>query len=206
MLAPFFLQALSFPYVLSALLLLLFPGKALADAAGASDGRRGGNHGDDVTVSILVCLLLLLLLMLFLAWQRLSRETAGRYHPRHLMRGLILRWQEFCGEASAEDASQSYRDEELGQQQQDNDMEDEEDEEQQLPQGDSEQEEERQLIPSKSINAELHQDAGVQEPPEEEGASRATEGRAEALLSGLHSFSGTATWEDSGKPLHVTAL
>ncbi|XP_062972922.1 protein tyrosine phosphatase receptor type C-associated protein [Elgaria multicarinata webbii] len=196
------------PWVLSALF-LLFPGKALAAASGTS----GGNSSDDVAVSLLVCLLLLLILALFLAWRRLNRETEGRYHPWRLMEDLVLRWQELWGEARAEELSQGYQDEmqsdeELGEQQRqcDDDMEEEEEQQQQQKQqqlaGSEEEEEERQVIIHESVDFEPLQEAGMQE----DGASRATEGSAEALLSGLHSFSGTATWEDSSKQLHVTAL
>ncbi|XP_053114852.1 protein tyrosine phosphatase receptor type C-associated protein, partial [Hemicordylus capensis] len=183
-------------------LLPLFQGHALASSG------SGGSSSDSVTVSLLVCLLLLLLLLLFLAWRRLSYESEGRYHPRTLMRSLYLRWQEFRGEAATEELSQVYqeeRDEELGEQQQD-DTDEEEEQQQQLQKEDNKQEEgEGQIMLSKKADPESSENIELPEPSEEDGGSRATEGSAEALLSDLHSFSGTAAWEDTGK-LHVTAL
>ncbi|XP_066467588.1 protein tyrosine phosphatase receptor type C-associated protein, partial [Tiliqua scincoides] len=206
-LAPFFLQGLE---LLCALLLLFLglPGSALASEKSGNDG----GSSDSATVSILVCLLLLLLLLLFLAWRRLSQESEGRYHPRTLLRGLLLRWQEFRGEVPTQELSQEYeherqRDEELGEPQQDDDTEEEEKEEQSLQlQQKAEEEEEKEERFSENADSEPPEKAVLLEPSEKDGASRATESSAEALLSDLHSFSGTAAWEDSGKHLHVTAL
>ncbi|KAM6465811.1 protein tyrosine phosphatase receptor type C-associated protein, partial [Liasis olivaceus] len=208
---PFFLQKLR----LSRILLLLLPGKVQAGTPG--NDRR---NNEDVTVSILICLLLVLLLLLFMAWHWLNRATEGRYHPRHLMRILILQWQRFWRETPSEDLAQDCQDEkqsdgELGEEQQqlmedgEGEGEGEEEEEGEMEEEEEEEEEkEHQLLqeqeekPTKGANPE----AAVQEALEEDEASKAAEGSAEVLLSHLHSFSGTAAWEDSGKPLNVTAL
>lgn len=160
-------------------------------------------------MSILVCLLLLLLLLLFLAWRRLSQESEGRYHPRTLLRVLLLRWQEFRGEIPTQELPQDYEDEreideELGEPQQDDDTEEEEEEQPGQLQQEAKKEEEEKI----HENADLGppEKAMLLERSEKDGATRATESSAEALLNDLHSFSGTAAWEDSGKHLHVTAL
>lgn len=158
-------------------------------------------------MSILVCLLLLLLLLLFLAWRQLSQESEGRYHPQSLLRGLLLRWQEFRGEVPTQELPQDYeheeqRDEELGELREEDSEEEEED---QLPlQLQQEDQEEEKL--SENADVEPPEEVVLLEPSKEDGAPRATESSAEVLLSDLHSFSGTAAWEDSGKHLHVTAL
>ncbi|XP_007425191.1 protein tyrosine phosphatase receptor type C-associated protein [Python bivittatus] len=195
---------------LSHILLLVLPGKVQAGTPG--NDRR---YNENVTVSILICLLLVLLLLLFMAWHWLNRATEGRYHPQHLMRILILQWQQFWRETPSEDLAQDCQDEkqsdgELGEEQQqlmedgEGEGEEEEEEEEEM----EEEEEEQQLLqeqeekPTKGANPE----AAAQEALEEDEASKAAEGSAEVLLSHLHSFSGTAAWEDSGKPLNVTAL
>ncbi|XP_033015151.1 protein tyrosine phosphatase receptor type C-associated protein [Lacerta agilis] len=196
-------------------LLLLFPGKAMGAAPERGGGR--GKSSDDIVVSFLVCLLLLLLLLLFLAWRRLSRNSGGRYHPQRLLRGLMLRWQGLWGGELPEEPLQGHRDEKPGDEEsgeeQPIDVGDER-EQQQLLQGEDEEEEEeeeeeveeKQEASKEKADPEPAEDKAVQEVSEEEGAPKATESSAGALLSDLHSFSGTAAWEDPGKQLHVTAL
>ncbi|XP_061468702.1 protein tyrosine phosphatase receptor type C-associated protein [Rhineura floridana] len=202
----FFLQRPRFTHALS-IMLLLFPVKTLQ--ATSERGGSGGKSSDDVTVSLLVCLLLLLLVLLFLAWRRLSQKSEGRYHPQRLLQGMILQWRELRGEALPEELSHGYqdekhRDEELGEKQQ-VDM-GEEGMQLLLQQEDNENEEEEEEAFQEMDAPEPAEEAGLQEASEKDGATRAAEGSAEALLSDLHSFSGTAAWEDSSKHLHVTAL
>lgn len=136
------------------------------------------------------------------------------------MRLLVLRcrqlWREACTEALLQnDQDEEQQDEEFGEQQdydeddEDNDdakEEQEDNEEQQLQQQDNDQEEERQEQLNQKDVSEPTEKAILQDVPEEGGVSRATEGSSEALLSDLHSFSGTAAWEDSGEHSPVTAL
>nr|XP_034965113.1 protein tyrosine phosphatase receptor type C-associated protein [Zootoca vivipara] len=197
-------QRPQFVHALSALL-LLFLGKAM----GAAPERGGhGKSSDDIVVSFLVCLLLLLLLLLFLAWRRLSRKSGGRYHPQRLLRGLMLRWQGLWGGELPEEPLQGQQDEKLGDEEsgeeQPIDVGDER-EQQQLLQGEDE-EEEKQEASKEKADPEPAEYKAVQEASVEEGVPKATESSAGALLSDLHSFSGTAAWEDPGKQLHVTAL
>ncbi|XP_060628411.2 protein tyrosine phosphatase receptor type C-associated protein [Anolis sagrei] len=210
------MMRLSFTHALLAVFLLI-PGEA-GSAIAQKSGN--GNKRDNITVSLLVCLLLLLLILLFLAWRYLNRKSEGQYHPQRLMRALVLRWQEFWGQAHSEELIHGYQeenqsDEESREQHGDDDDDDEEEEEWNellLQRAGSEREEEKQEkldksatpeTPEKKVELESEEE---EEEEEKDKASKATEGRAETLLSDLHSFSGTATWEDSGKPAHVTAL
>nr|XP_056708007.1 protein tyrosine phosphatase receptor type C-associated protein [Euleptes europaea] len=185
-------MGLQFPHALS-VLLLLFP-VFLENTKASEEGSS--SHSDSTTVSLLFCLLLFLLVLLFLALRRLSRDSEGRCHPRRLVGALIRRWQALRGELPQDE---EQRVEELEEPEQQQDMEAEE----QLQQEDNQ--EERQEDLNDSINSETPEEAELQHPPEEDG-TKATEGSAEALLSDLHSFSGTAAWEDSGKHFHVTTL
>ncbi|XP_015279662.1 PREDICTED: protein tyrosine phosphatase receptor type C-associated protein, partial [Gekko japonicus] len=206
-LAPFFLQSLQFPRALSALL-LLFP-VFLENSKAAEEG--GSGHSDSTTVSLLFCLLLLLLLLLFLAWRRLSRDSQGRYHPRRLIGVLIHQWQAFRGELPPEELPQGYQEdeeqrvEELEEPEQQEDMAAEKQQQKDKQEEEEEQQQQRQEELNKSIHSEPPEEAEPQQPSKEEG-TKAAEGSAEALLSDLHSFSGTAAWEDSGKHFHITTL
>lgn len=155
---------------------------------------------------LLFCLLLLLLLLLFFAWRRLSRDSQGRYHPQRLIDVLIHQWQAFRGELPPEELPQDYQDEEQGVEELEEPEEQEHMAAEERRQEDNpEEEEQRQEDLKKSINSEPPEEAELQQPSKEEGM-KATEGSAEALLSDLHSFSGTAAWEDSGKHFHITTL
>ncbi|XP_054826353.1 protein tyrosine phosphatase receptor type C-associated protein [Eublepharis macularius] len=193
---------LQFPAALSALLLLLpvFPENTMA----SEEGR--GSHSDSTTISLLFCLLLFLLLLLFLAWRRLNRDSQGRYHPRRLVGALVHQWQAFRGEASPEELPQGLKDEgdeEPEEPEQQQDIEAEEKVQQEDDQEEERQEDQEDL--DKSIHSEPPEEAELQQPSKEDGA-KATEGSAEALLSDLHSFSGTAAWEDRGEHFHITTL
>ncbi|XP_020661662.3 protein tyrosine phosphatase receptor type C-associated protein [Pogona vitticeps] len=203
---------LRFAQALSAQL-LLFSGKCTASIS--QKGGGSGNRSDNVIVGILVFTLLLLLLLLFLAWRHLSYASEGTYHPWRLMRGLIIRlqnlWVQIRSEAlSQEDPDEKQSDEDLGEQQED-DTENEEQEqgEELLPQqadNESEEEEERQEMLDERAELEPTEKEAAQEPLKEEEPSGAVEGKAGVLLSDLHSFSGTAAWEDSSKQAQATAL
>ncbi|XP_003215021.1 protein tyrosine phosphatase receptor type C-associated protein [Anolis carolinensis] len=202
----------SFTHALLAVFLLT-PGEAHR----ANTQKSGnGNRRNNITVSLLVCLLLLLLILLFLAWRYLNRKSEGQYHPQRLMRSLVFRWQEFWGQTHSEELTHGDHEEnqsdEESKEQHDDDDEDEDEEhwnELLLQRAGSECEEEKQERLDKSASPKPLEKKAELESEEDDNhdrASRATEGRAETLLSDLHSFSGTATWEDSGKPAHVTAL
>uniref|UniRef100_A0A8B9QV73 Protein tyrosine phosphatase receptor type C associated protein n=1 Tax=Anas platyrhynchos TaxID=8839 RepID=A0A8B9QV73_ANAPL len=165
-----------------------------------------GNRSDQV-VGALVGLLLCLAVGLALAWRHLCRLSAGRYHPRPMgRRALALlrgRWQQLQGrQGPAEpprdedgngDVAPPAEEEELmpwAQHQRREDEEDEEDKEEDKEEEEEEDEEEA----AAPLEAE-------QSPP---GEGQALGGSAEALLSDMHAFSGTAAWGDA-RP-HVTAL
>ncbi|XP_074854163.1 protein tyrosine phosphatase receptor type C-associated protein [Carettochelys insculpta] len=181
------------------LALLLLP-----DATLGSDPNN--SHG---TVGFLVVLFLLLLLVLALAWRKLSQDSEGRYHPRHLcqphrlLARLARRWQELLPERHSQ-----------GEEEEEEEAEDEDDEE------DEEEEEDKE---TETLQRDEEEGGGGQEQAADssegtplceapEGALEEA-GKAEGasgLLSDLHSFSGTATWEDNAAEgssrQHVTAL
>ncbi|KAM8814536.1 protein tyrosine phosphatase receptor type C-associated protein [Rhynchonycteris naso] len=182
-----------------------------------SGGAKDSVGSSSVTVVLLLLLLLLLATGLALAWRRLSRESGGYYHParlgaalwgrtRHLLRASPPgRWLR----AQAERDSPA---EDPGQQEDAQDTEDDS-----FDGGRREakaQEEERlhgeQLSAQQGPEPEQEAHEG-----DAEGAlglsSRGPEGSAgsaEALLSDLHAFAGSAAWDDSvgGQAPHVTAL
>ncbi|XP_039559391.1 protein tyrosine phosphatase receptor type C-associated protein [Passer montanus] len=156
----------------------------------------------DRAVAALLALLLCLAVGLALAWHHLCRISAGRYHPRplgrralQLLRGQWHRLRAPGDPAAAPGDSDSHgevavRDEQeelmpwsLERRPQQQEEEEEEDEQE-------EDEEEAEALPEGG------------ESPLSEG--QAAGGSAEALLSDLHAFSGTAAWGDT-RP-HVTAL
>ncbi|XP_014734169.1 PREDICTED: protein tyrosine phosphatase receptor type C-associated protein [Sturnus vulgaris] len=171
---------------------------ALAGPAAAGDPAVARN---DRTVAALVGLLLFLALGLALAWHHLCRLSAGRYHPRPLgRRALELLRGQWHRLRSPEDPAVALGD------------------------GDREvvavRDEEEELMPwcleRRPEKDEDEQEEDEQEEDEEEAEAAAEGGErplsegdvaggsAEALLSDLHAFSGTAAWGDT-RP-HVTAL
>nr|XP_006129312.1 protein tyrosine phosphatase receptor type C-associated protein [Pelodiscus sinensis] len=167
-----------------------------------------------VTEVILVFLLLLLLLVLALAWHKLSRDSDGKYHPRRLcqphrlLASLATRWREWWGQVAPE----RYRPGKEEDEDEDEENEEEEEEEEENLQRDEEeggggQEQQHQEEATDTPEGTPPRDApdGAQEEAREaEGTG------AGGLLSDLHAFSGTATWEDSavegGSRQHITAL
>ncbi|XP_014462768.3 protein tyrosine phosphatase receptor type C-associated protein [Alligator mississippiensis] len=198
-------------------LLLLLPGIVL--------GSNQNEDRDSITVVLLVLFLLLLLLVLSLAWHKLSKDSDGKYHPKRLcqprraLAALRVRWQALRGRSSSMQGWQEEYDDE----EEEEEKEEEEEEQQKLcdmeeGRGRQEQHSQEEEQDEKEEEEEEDEDKDVDTipafPETPEGSQEAvcaTEGgNAEALLSNLHSFSGTATWEDSpgegAKNQHVTAL
>ncbi|XP_057585510.1 protein tyrosine phosphatase receptor type C-associated protein [Hippopotamus amphibius kiboko] len=192
---------------------------ALPGALGSGGGASGSTSSSSaVTVFLLLLLLLLLATGLALAWRRLSRDSGGYYHPARLGAALwgrtcrLLwasppgRWLraelgtpgEDAGRQDAQDADEDYdlcggREEPASR------------EEEQGGEGPR-----RQQAPEPGAEAQDDDDTegalglGCQGPA-------GSGGSAEALLSDLHAFAGSAAWDDStraagGQGLHVTAL
>ncbi|XP_064515825.1 protein tyrosine phosphatase receptor type C-associated protein [Pseudopipra pipra] len=179
------------------LLLALAGPVAAGDPAGARSDRAVG-----ALVGVLVCLVL----CLALAWHHLCRLSAGRYHPWPLgRRALALlrgRWQrlralgdpaEAPGDADTEVAGRD-EDEELMPWSLERRPEREEEEEEEEQEAANEEEDEQEAEASPALE-------GGESPP---SAGQGAGGSAEALLSDLRPFSGTAAWEDT-RP-NVTAL
>uniref|UniRef100_A0A8C8SC56 Protein tyrosine phosphatase receptor type C associated protein n=1 Tax=Pelusios castaneus TaxID=367368 RepID=A0A8C8SC56_9SAUR len=183
------------------LLLLILPEAAL--------GTDNSSKNHNAIVGFLVFLLLLLLLVLALAWRKLSHDSDGRYHPRRLCQprrllgALARRWYELQGQVPPERQCQDEEDE----------YEEDEDDDEELEslQGDEEEGkggQERQNLEGTDVSEgtpPCQPPDGALEEAEEVGGTSSG-----GLLSDLHSFSGTATWEDSaaegGSRQHVTAL
>lgn len=178
---------------------------ALAGPAAAGDPAVARN---DRTVAALLGLLLCLALGLALAWHHLCRLSAGRYHPRplghralQLLRGQWHRLrspEDPAVDLGDGDTEVAVRDEDeelmpwsLERRPKQDEEEDEDEQEDDEKEEDKEEDEEE---------AEAAAEGG--ESPRSEGEAKS--GSAEALLSDLHAFSGTAAWGDV-RP-HVTAL
>ncbi|XP_063015585.1 protein tyrosine phosphatase receptor type C-associated protein [Melospiza melodia melodia] len=187
------------PLLLLPLLALLAAPVAAGDPAVARNDR---------TVAALLGLLLCLALGLALAWHHLCRLSAGRYHPRPLGRRALQllrgRWHRLrspgdpavtCGDSHGEVAVRDEDEElmpwSLERRPQQQEEEDEQEEDEQEEEDEKEEDEDE---------AEAAPEGG--ESPLSEGQTAG--GSAEALLSDLHAFSGTAAWGDA-RP-HVTAL
>lgn len=203
------LQAL--PGTLGLGVLLVLPG-AWASGVGTEDGA--GSSG--VTIILLLLLLLLLITGLALAWHRLSRDSGGYYHPARL--GAAL-WGHTRRMLWASPAGRWLRARtELGSPEEPEQQEDEQDEEEDFiidggPEEVGPQEEEQRC----EAGAQAEQAPDAHDTDSEGGLGLSSQGpvgsgsSAEALLSDLHAFSGSAAWDDSaggtgGQGLHVTAL
>ncbi|KAM4849702.1 protein tyrosine phosphatase receptor type C-associated protein [Urocitellus parryii] len=188
---------------------------ALPGALGSGDAKDS-EGSSSVTVVLLLLLLLLLVTALALAWRRLSRDSGGYYHPARLGAVLWGRTRRLLWASPPGRWLQART--ELG------------------PLDDPEQQEEEQDAEDEDITDGGPEKAGPQEEgqrcrtgPHQEQAEEAQDsdvegglglgsqgpvgsgGSAEALLSDLHAFSGSAAWDDSagasgGQGLHVTAL
>lgn len=192
---------------------------ALPGVLGSGGGAKDSGGSSSATVILLLLLLLLLVTGLALAWHRLSRDSGGYYHPVRLgaalwgrTRRLLWasppgRWLQARAELESPDGGPEGQ-------------EDEQDEEdhsldggrETKPQGKEPQCGE-QLSPQQGP-----QPAQEAHDGDTEGSlglssqgPEGSAGSAEALLSDLHAFAGSAAWDDSagaagGKGLHVTAL
>ncbi|TRZ12251.1 hypothetical protein HGM15179_014878 [Zosterops borbonicus] len=179
----------------------------LALAGPAAAGEPAGARNDRA-VAALLGLLLCLALGLALAWHHLCRLSGGRYHPRplghralELLRGQWHRLRspedpavapgDADGEVAVRDEEEELMPWSLERRPVQDEEEDEEDEDEDEKEEDEKEDEEE---------AEAAPVVGESPPSEEEAKG----GSAEALLSDLHAFSGTAAWGDV-RP-HVTAL
>lgn len=190
------LQAL--PCALGLGMLLALPG-----AMGSGDSVGSSS----VTVVLLLLLLLLLITGLALAWHRLSRDSGGYYHPARL--GTALwghtrrlfwasppgHWLQTCYEVEPPDNREERED-----------MQDAEDAVDEGTEAEPQKDEQY-------CRARPHpeQAPGCTEEAPDADAEGGSGGSAEALLSDLHAFSGSAAWDDSTgaagtQGLHVTAL
>lgn len=197
--------SMALPGTLGFGVLLALPG-ALASGSGPEDGA-GSNV---VTIVLLLLLLLLLVTGLALAWRRLSHASGGYYHPARL--GAML-WGRTCRLLWASPAGRWLRARtELGSPEEPEPQEDEQDADFMMdggPEGADAKEEEQRC--------EAQQTPDVHDTDSEGGLGLSSQGpvgsgsSAEALLSDLHAFSGSAAWDDSagragGQGLRVTAL
>ncbi|XP_036991168.2 protein tyrosine phosphatase receptor type C-associated protein [Artibeus jamaicensis] len=192
----------------------------------ALPGVLGGSAHDSqgsstVTVVLLLLLLLLLAMGLALAWRRLSRDSGGYYHPARLGAALWgrtrrLLWASPPGRWLRARAELKSTNEDPERQEDEPDSEDDSFDLGQKEAEPGEEEEERcGEQPSPQRGPEPTQEAvggdveggpglGSQGP---EGSA----GSAEALLSDLHAFAGSAAWDDStratgGQGFQATAL
>ncbi|XP_055670424.1 protein tyrosine phosphatase receptor type C-associated protein [Falco peregrinus] len=182
------------------------PAPVLLALAGLAAAEEPAGNRSDRAVGALLGLLLCLVVGLAVAWHHLCRLSAGHYHPRPLgRRALALlrgRWHRLRGQGDttaqpchgdrvAAAAPRNEEEEELmpwNQEQQLAEEQKEDEDEQKARDGDEDEE------------AEATVQAGESPPGRGQGAG----GSAEALLSDLHAFSGTAAWGDT-RP-HLTAL
>ncbi|ERE80992.1 protein tyrosine phosphatase receptor type C-associated protein [Cricetulus griseus] len=190
------------PGILRFRVLLALPG-ALASGVGTEDGASSSA----VTIILLFLLLLLLVTALALAWRRLSRASGGYYHPARLGAALWghtrrLFWTSPAGRWLWIRTELGFP----GQQENVMMMGG-------VPEEADPQEEEQQC----EAGDEAKQAPETQDTDSEAGLGLSSQGpvgsgsSAEALLSDLHAFSGSAAWDDSagkagGQGLHVTAL
>ncbi|XP_007943134.1 protein tyrosine phosphatase receptor type C-associated protein [Orycteropus afer afer] len=182
---------------------------ALPGALGSGSKTKDSTSSNSVTIILLFLLLLLLATGLALAWRRLSRDSGGYYHPVRLGAALWgrtrrLLWASPPGRwlrARAEPASSDIDLEQQDERDADDDY---------VVDGglaEAEPREEQQLCaeaaspgqaPAQALGLSIQGPAG-------------SGGSAEALLSDLHAFAGSAAWDDSagaagGQGAHVTAL
>lgn len=192
---------------------------ALPGVLGSGSSAKDSESSSSVTVVLLLLLLLLLATGLALAWRRLSRDSGGYYHPARLGAALWgrtrrLLWASPPGRWLRAQAEVEPPDEDPEQQQDEQDVE----EDYHLVGGLEETE-------SQEEDQQCREGPCPQQVPEPEPRDSNTGGglglssqgpvgsggSAEALLSDLHAFAGSAAWDDSAEAagsqgLHVTAL
>ncbi|KAF6334048.1 protein tyrosine phosphatase receptor type C associated protein [Rhinolophus ferrumequinum] len=187
-----------------------------------SGGTKDSAGSSSVTVILLLLLLLLLATGLALAWRRLSRDSGGYYHPARLGAALWdhtrrLLWASPPGRWLQARSELGSPDEDPERQEDEQDAED-----YYLDGGQKEaepQEEEQRCRERSSLQQEPEpkQEAHDRDGDAKGGLGLGSQGlegsagSAEALLSDLHAFAGSAAWDDSsgaagGQGLHVTAL
>ncbi|XP_037373365.1 protein tyrosine phosphatase receptor type C-associated protein [Talpa occidentalis] len=203
------------PCVLGLGTLLTLPG-----VLGSGGSAKDSGHSSLVTVVLLLLLLLLLVAGLVLAWRRLSRDSGGYYHPARL--GAALwgrtcrlfwasppgRWLQARAELDPPDQDpECQEDEDLEDYNLDGGLKEAEGGEEEQPYKDG---------PSPRVELtesaeEAHEAAAEESLGLGAQGPEGSRGSAEALLSDLHAFAGSAAWDDSagvagGQELHVTAL
>ncbi|KAL6034633.1 hypothetical protein STEG23_033821 [Scotinomys teguina] len=204
------LSSQALPGTLRFRVLLALPG-ALASGVGTENGAGSST----VTVILLLLLLLLLVTALALAWHRLNRASGGYYHPARL--GAAL-WGHTRRLLWASPAGRWLRARtELGSSEEP-EQEDEQDGEEDFMMdggpGEAGPQEEEQRC---EAGAPVKRGPEAHDTDSEGGLDLSSQvpvgsgSSAEALLSDLHAFSGSAAWDDSarkagGQGLHVTAL
>ncbi|XP_045414295.1 protein tyrosine phosphatase receptor type C-associated protein isoform X1 [Lemur catta] len=202
---------MALPHALGLGMLLALPG-ALGSGGGAEDSVGSSS----VTVVLLLLLLLLLATGLALAWCRLSRDSGGYYHPVRLGAALWgrtcrLLWASPPGRWLQARTELASPDNDPERQEDEQDMEDDYISDGGLEVGPREGR--RQCgEPAGPEQAEETPDSDTEGGPGLSSLGPAgSGGSAEALLSDLHAFAGSAAWDDSagaagGQGLHVTAL
>ncbi|XP_001497769.1 protein tyrosine phosphatase receptor type C-associated protein [Equus caballus] len=201
---------------------------ALPGVLGSGNSAQEGAGSNSVTIVLLLLLLLLLATGLALAWRRLSRDSGGYYHPARLGAALWGRtrrlfWASPPGRWLQARIELGSPDEDPERQEDEQDVEDDyydmeggreevESREEGQPCG---EEPSPQQGPGPAEEA---HDGDASDADDAEGAlalscqgPAGSGGSAEALLSDLHAFAGSAAWDDSARPaggqeLHVTAL
>ncbi|XP_042640482.1 protein tyrosine phosphatase receptor type C-associated protein [Tyto alba] len=142
----------------------------------------------DRAVGVLLGVLLCLAVGLAVAWRHLCRLSAGRYHPRpmgHRVLGLLRgRWHRLRGGRGDPPEDPGHR------------------EVAEDPREEEEAEEEEELMPWSQDHRPKEEEEEEEEAAPEAGESppggeQEVGGSAEALLSDLHAFSGTAAWGDT---------
>ncbi|XP_047374983.1 protein tyrosine phosphatase receptor type C-associated protein [Sciurus carolinensis] len=188
---------------------------ALPGALG-SGGAKDSVGSSSVTVVLLLLLLLLLVTGLALAWRRLSRDSGGYYHPARLGAALWGRTRRLLWASPAGRWLQARTD--MGSLDDPEQQEDEQEaEDEDITDGGQEEAEPQEEQQRCRTGPRLEQAEEAQDSDVEGGLDLGSQGpmgsggSAEALLSDLHAFSGTAAWDDSagasgGQSLHVTAL
>lgn len=193
---------------------------ALPGVLGSGGDTKDSAGSSSVTVVLLLLLLLLLVTGLALAWCRLSRDSGGYYHPARLgaalwgrTRRLLWasppgRWLRAWAEPGSPDEDPEWQNE----QDVENDYSLDGDRDEAEPRGEEQQSGEQ---PGPQQGPEPGQEAHDGDAEGGLGLSsqgpEGSAGSAEALLSDLHAFAGSAAWDDSaraagGQGLHVTAL
>ncbi|XP_009006805.1 protein tyrosine phosphatase receptor type C-associated protein isoform X2 [Callithrix jacchus] len=203
---------MALPWALGLGMLLALPG------ALGSGGAEDSVGSSSVTIVLLLLLLLLLATGLALAWRRLSRDSGGYYHPARLGAALWgrtqrLLWASPPGRWLQARAELGSPDLERQEDEQDADYDSVADGGLQADPGEGKQRCGEAPSPEQvPVQAEEARDSDAEGDLVLSSPGPASAGgSAEALLSDLHAFAGSAAWDDSARAagaqgLHVTAL